>query len=64
MRIKSITVSGTGTQSVIDAKRETSHMFSHLEWLEPYIQPRNSASSLVQSADDSADTTDITDKTD
>ena len=45
--VRNATVSGTGTDSVTDAKRETSEFFLYLEWLEPYIQPRSNTSNLV-----------------
>ena len=63
-KIKSAKVSGTGTDSVTDAKRETSKLFLYLEWLEPYIQPRNSTSNLVLINDDSDITADNIDKED
>ena len=30
-----------------DSKRETSELFPFLEWLEPYLQPRNNTSNLI-----------------
>lgn len=60
--VRNATVSGTGTDSVTDAKRETSELFLYLEWLEPYIQPRSSTSNLVVINDDSDLTADSTDK--
>ena len=63
-KIKNAKVSGTGTDSVTDAKRETSELFLYLEWLEPYIQPRSSTSNLVVINDDSDVTNDSTDKDD
>ena len=63
-KIKNAKVSGTGTDSVTDAKRETSELFLYLEWLEPYIQPRSSTSNLVVINDDSDITADSTDKDD
>ena len=62
--VRNATVSGTGTDSVTDAKRETSELFLYLEWLEPYIQPRSSTSNLVMVNDDSDLTADSTDKDD
>ena len=63
--IGNATVSGTGTDSVTDAERETSELFLYLEWLEPYIQPRRSTlSNLVVINDDSDLTADSTDKDD
>lgn len=56
--------SGTRTDSVTDAKRETSELFPYLEWLEPYIQPRSSTNNLVVTSDDSDITADSTDKDD
>ena len=47
-----------------DAKRETSELFLYLEWLEPYITPRNSTSHLVVINDDSDITADNIDKED
>ncbi|XP_067023973.1 uncharacterized protein [Acropora muricata] len=54
-KIKKAKVSGTGTgtDSVTDAKRETSELFPFLEWLEPYIQLRNSTSNLILINDES-----------
>lgn len=63
-KIRNATVSGTGTDSVTDAKRETSELFLYLKWLEPYIQPRSSTSNLVVINDDSDLTADSTDKDD
>ena len=60
--VRNATVSGTGTDSVTDAKRETSELFLYLEWLEPYIQPRSSTSNLVVINDDSDLTADSTDE--
>ena len=40
-------MSGTDTQSVVDAKQQTSELYSFLAWLEPYIQPRRSSTNLV-----------------
>lgn len=60
--VRNAMVSGTGTDSVTDAKRETSELFLYLEWLEPYIQPRSSTSNLVVINDDSDLTADSTDK--
>ena len=40
-------VSGTDPQSVVDAKQQTSGLYSFLAWLEPYIQPRRSSTNLV-----------------
>ena len=47
-----------------DTKKETSELFLYLEWLEPYIQPRSSASNLVVINDESDLTADSTDKDD
>ena len=63
-KIKNAKVSGTGTDSVTDAKRETSELFPYLEWLESYIQPRSSTSNLVVISDESDITADSTDKDD
>jgi len=46
-KIKSAKVSGTGTDSVTDAKTEASELFLYLEWLEPYIKPQRGTSNLV-----------------
>ena len=63
-KIKNAKVSGTGTDSVTDARRETSELFPYLEWLEPYIQPRSSISNLVVISHESDITADSTDKDD
>ena len=45
--MQSVKVSGTDTQSVTDAKSETSDVYMLFAWLNPYIQPRRSSSNLV-----------------
>lgn len=57
-------ISGTGKKEVDDAKSETSELFTFLAWLEPYIQPRNSASNLVQlnSSEENLDRADDSDE--
>ena len=61
-KIKAARVSGTDTNSVTEVKDESSEMYSFLSWLDPYVQPRSSASNLVE-LDDSAETDDISDET-
>ena len=46
-KVHNAQVSGTDTQSVVDAKQQTSELYSFLAWLEPYIQPRWSSTNLV-----------------
>ena len=46
-KVHNAQVSGTDTQSVVDAKQQTSELYSFLAWLEPYIQPRRSNTNLV-----------------
>ena len=40
-------MSGTDTQSVVDAKQQTGDLYSFLAWLEPYIKPRRSSTNLL-----------------
>ena len=44
--MKAVKVSGTDTDSVSEVKQETSELYSYLSWLDPYVQPRASASNL------------------
>ena len=46
-KVQNVKVSGTDTQSVKDAKSETSDMYMFLAWLDPYAQPRRSSSNLI-----------------
>ena len=34
-----------------DAKQETSDLFPYLQWLDEYVQPRNSISSMLENID-------------
>ena len=63
-KLNSSKVSGTGTDSVTNAKRETSELFPYLEWLEPYIKPRQSTGNLVVTLDYSGEISDATDNAD
>ena len=45
--------SGSGADAVKTAKKEASELFSYLEWLDPYVQQRNSSSNLILVQDDS-----------
>ena len=60
-KVQSAKVSGTDTQSVTDAKSETSDLYSFLAWLDPYVQPRQSATNLVQVEDVSDEANDVLD---
>ena len=51
-KIKNSKVSGSGADAVEKAKKESSEMYSYLEWLNPYVQQRNSSSNLIQIQDD------------
>ena len=61
-KIKAAKVSGADTDSVTEVKNESSEMYSFPSWLDQYVQPRSSASNLVE-MDDSAETDDISDET-
>mgnify|MGYP002803630937 CR=1 FL=1 len=45
-------MSGSGADAVETAKKEASELYSYLEWLNPYVQQRNSSSNLIQIQND------------